>query len=1640
MNHNKHHFAVKAGGPGSGSWESPGCPRFSFTPAAQKVWNEAKAKKSEFEAVDTSHLSKEERRSLAAAGLSFTEDRLGRPIAAYPARLRQDDIRDAVANKRKTRNPDISAAGPSANLSVLFAALTRPDAKVSAPASLQAALRAVDEELAARQTARLAVKAGGIGSGSWFGPGRPKFDWKREAEDPTNDPPGEPRGRIRNAVLIIGNKRWRGKTHAAALAKHLKETGRTEVPDNEDWKEGFETDSGHYLNRNQAAKVFYDTDHKSAMKLWTEDMALAARDDGELELVVTASKATSPKYGCLMAMIPALQQATSKWSDKLAEGSLAEDGVETEPHVTVLYGFALGFDTSRLARFLKDNGSAKLVLGSISRFECPDYDVLKVDVESPALERLHGELAEEFNAEVTPSKHAYHPHLTLAYIQKGTNKELDGDDSFDGLTFTVSQLLYSLPDKQGRTFVDLGFAKNASNIVTEEEPVNFASKPNDMVASTKVLIKDANGKILLLDDAGSGFWDLPGGHLESGETPAEAVQREVREETGLELTNLRQVNGDVLSLGGRKTPVFFFESELANSSPRIQISHEHVGYRWVTPKQALELNAGAFDPFISKRLSGEHAALKRADALRDRAANYYRTAFHRVLERAKTETLQNLAGTISASEPGKATFSQEKPRLHDARQQGEDAKAVVLAGGSGSGSWNGPGQPRFAWAKQQTDSPEFKAWFGNSKVANEDGSPKVMYHATHVWKKEDGRSLGDFSEFDRLGAIKALNRSPGMDAVGSWFSSKPSKDGAGMYGGDAIYPVYLSIKNPYTTTFKQFLATGQRLDNWKPKTTFKYTDKVTGEKRSFTETTPQGRWNPEKFRNDLISRGYDGLHFLASEKIDGGTHEVFVAFHPTQIKSVFNRGTWDKTNPNISASDPFVQAAVPVASDFLFNLTNFQADFLQQMRTAGESAFNVCARGILKDMGFGDTFGDLKITEQGLVEDFLIKRENLIKNIPQDIYDHITARIEGSAMAGGSIKDIAEEIEDLFEQTYDRRAETVARTESASAYGVANDAAIKQAGFTHKRWLSAEDEFVRPSHAALDGTIIGVDETFDNGCKFPGDPDGEAKEVINCRCCLVAVSAEEAAGAEKDEEGMLTAADPGAQLGHPFYCNQWMLTSQSKTDEHIKKSRDTSLPMPLRIAHIKSANAYSPHRKLSRHERRTAHREAADAHFEADRSSPHFKEHEDALVDDFNNVQASEWREELHPRADDGKFGVKNNVKHASAIESFSDQEHSRDNDGKFAAKSTLYHVTRTKNLKSIVKKGLKSFQTSNWADAAGNRLGDGAVHVFENRDDAVKWGGKMDWSENRATGTGDVSVVEIKPDDGLWAIDHNDPLSQMSLGGGKWLKRFAPVKPSHVERHWPITEEIIADTIKRDRERYKVVEGSEPFDQDKHPRQPKGSEHGGEFVTKDSHQLRRYAETPEGKSFLENPLKRLLDDLRKESKDGQLIIGDPSDGRMMIVAIAGGEPLRKASKFLGGEIKLPEADNVPDWARKLATGGHHTGACYDEAGRFGLRAVELPSELKKQVTVVHGAIGNKETTAMLGHGWVEIGDNFVFDGVTQKFYEKSVYYQELGALSEQRYPVTGLAAVVCKKKFWGPWGPTLGITKLGSKPKRRRK
>ncbi|TFV83240.1 NUDIX domain-containing protein [Blastococcus sp. CT_GayMR16] len=68
--------------------------------------------------------------------------------------------------------------------------------------------------------------------------------------------------------------------------------------------------------------------------------------------------------------------------------------------------------------------------------------------------------------------------------------------------------------------------------------------PPVVVRCVGAVVHDAAGRLLLIQrghDPHRGLWSLPGGRIEPGESPEEAVVREVREETGLEVVPRRPV-------------------------------------------------------------------------------------------------------------------------------------------------------------------------------------------------------------------------------------------------------------------------------------------------------------------------------------------------------------------------------------------------------------------------------------------------------------------------------------------------------------------------------------------------------------------------------------------------------------------------------------------------------------------------------------------------------------------------------------------------------------------------------------------------------------------------------------------------------------------------------------------------------------------------------------------------------------------------------------------------------------------------------------------------------------------------------------------------------------------------------------------
>lgn len=62
-----------------------------------------------------------------------------------------------------------------------------------------------------------------------------------------------------------------------------------------------------------------------------------------------------------------------------------------------------------------------------------------------------------------------------------------------------------------------------------------SSRPTDYLfrVSIKCLIRDADGKVLVVKEAGRTWWDLPGGGMDHGEDIRTTIVRELSEEVGL---------------------------------------------------------------------------------------------------------------------------------------------------------------------------------------------------------------------------------------------------------------------------------------------------------------------------------------------------------------------------------------------------------------------------------------------------------------------------------------------------------------------------------------------------------------------------------------------------------------------------------------------------------------------------------------------------------------------------------------------------------------------------------------------------------------------------------------------------------------------------------------------------------------------------------------------------------------------------------------------------------------------------------------------------------------------------------------------------------------------------------------------------
>lgn len=157
----------------------------------------------------------------------------------------------------------------------------------------------------------------------------------------------------------------------------------------------------------------------------------------------------------------------------------------------------------------------------------------------------------------------------------------------------------------------------------------------------------------------------------------------------------------------------------------------------------------------------------------------------------------------------------------------------------------------------------FKEWFGDSKVVDKNGEPLVVFHGTNA----------DFSEFDK--AKVGQSTDSGMYGDGFYFTN--DSEYANHYAKNgSVMPVCLKFRNPLIINEK----------NQIPQIDLKL--------ETIEDMMNSDKKYSQAFRKKVISMGYDGV----IDNISGNGRQ-YVAFEPTQIKSIHNKGTFNPDNPNI---------------------------------------------------------------------------------------------------------------------------------------------------------------------------------------------------------------------------------------------------------------------------------------------------------------------------------------------------------------------------------------------------------------------------------------------------------------------------------------------------------------------------------------------------------------------------------------------------------------------------------------------------------------------------------------------------------------------------------------------------------------------
>ena len=124
------------------------------------------------------------------------------------------------------------------------------------------------------------------------------------------------------------------------------------------------------------------------------------------------------------------------------------------------------------------------------------------------------------------------------------------------------------------------------------------------------------------------------------------------------------------------------------------------------------------------------------------------------------------------------------------------------------------------------------------------------------------------------------------------------------------------------------------------------------------------------------------------------------------------------------------------------------------------------------------------------------EQANLISGMGPRTLDRLSTVVAENVRAGTQVRTVAKMLEQQF-GIDSRRAQLIARTETAKLNSTAGQSAMQRAGATGYVWRTADDERVRDLHAELEGQFFAWDDPPVIGTN---GERGHPGDIYNCRC------------------------------------------------------------------------------------------------------------------------------------------------------------------------------------------------------------------------------------------------------------------------------------------------------------------------------------------------------------------------------------------------------------------------------------------------------------------------------------------------------------------------------------------------------------